>query len=201
RSVGGGRRHAEWRDRVDGLDAPGAAEEPGTTVDAENAVADPDHRVDASEHALAEPGGVEPAIEEGQPRAQAPATTAHVLVEIGDRALAPELPDSAVGWTAVVLVQAHRRRIDEARVPNGHEHRAPGQPVCNDARHEHVLVLDVDDVDVLGTHQARELQARGEIRDRVQEKFLRPERAARRPGSAARQPEPPDPKALALLDG
>src|SRR5437879_1431080 len=69
RSVGGGRRHAERRDRVNGLDAPRTDEDSGATVDAENAVADADHRVDASEHALADPGGIEPAIEEGQSRA------------------------------------------------------------------------------------------------------------------------------------
>ena len=93
-------------------------------------------------------------------RAQATAAPAHPPLEVLHRALAPQLGHAAVDRPAVVVVQAHRGGVDEAAVADRQQHRPAGERAGEHARHQHVLVLDVEHVHAFGPGQPRHLQAR-----------------------------------------
>ena len=65
------------------------------------------------------------------------------------------------------MMQAHRRRVDDAAVTDRGDHRQTRECPSQYPRHEHVLVLHVDDVRLLPAGDSRQREAGVEVEDRV----------------------------------
>ena len=126
-----------------------------------------------------------------------PPAAPHVAGEVVLGALAPELLHAAVGRHAVARVQAHRRGVDDARVPDGEDHghaESPARPRAGDQR---VLVLDVDDLGPLAGGDPADPERGVAVEDGVGEPLRRHGRPARR--GLQRKREPHDAEAVAFL--
>ncbi len=112
-------------------------------------------------------------------------------------AFPPELPHAAVGRHPVAVVQAHGGGVDDAAVADrerdGEAERARRQR----ARDQHVLVLDVDQLDPLLPGRPAHGPGRVQVEERIGEPLGRQRRAARR--QAAREGKAHDADAFALL--
>jgi hypothetical protein len=80
------------------------------------------HGVDPTQEPLLEPR-IEPAVEKAELDPEAAPRSLRIQMEVLFRALAPELPHPAVGRHPIPVMQAHRRRVDDAAVADGDDHR------------------------------------------------------------------------------
>ncbi len=148
------------------------------------------------EKALLEPA-VEPEVEERELRTELLAGIPDVEPEVFLGALAPELAHAAVGRHAVVVVETHRRRVDDRAVADREKHGDPQQATGDRRGDQRVLVLGVDDVGALAPGHT----ADGDRRPQVEERIRQPLRRRRPPpgNQPSRERKPDNAHAAPLL--